>query len=80
MDGAGDGWGGRMFLLKPPGPASPSYGAAAAGHGWDQLLIWGSPVLSICHLGGRRDDPHIFHKPWKMEWAAQGPPECHSPS
>lgn len=41
-------------------------GAAAAGHGWDDLLIWESPVLS--HLAtwkaeGRRDDLSIFHKP-----------------
>lgn len=61
--------------------ASPSSGAAAAGHGWDELLIQGSAVLShlaTWKVGGTI--PPYFTSPEKMERAVQGPPNCHSPS
>lgn len=56
-------------------------GAAAAGHGWDELLIHGSLVLS--HLAtwqaGGMISPY-FTSPEKIEWAVQEPPDRQSPS
>lgn len=56
-------------------------GAAAAGYGWDELLIWGSLVLS--HLATWKAGgmiPPYFTSPEKMKWAVRGPPDHQSPS